>query len=63
VLPVVGAVACVYLELPWTSGRELEEYGIAGVLLVVGLLLWVVTVVVNRTVRHDPAEGDLSDVG
>jgi amino acid transporter len=63
VLPVVGAVACVYLVLPWTSGRELEEYGIAGVLLVVGLLLWVVTVVVNRTVRHDPAEGDLSDVG
>jgi basic amino acid/polyamine antiporter, APA family len=62
-LPLVGAVACVYLVLPWTSGRDLEQYLIAGVLLLIGVVLWVVTIVVNRTIRHDPTQGDLSNVG
>jgi amino acid transporter len=42
-LPVVGVVACLYLVLPWTSGRPSAQYGIAGVLLVVGVVLWGVT--------------------
>ncbi|CAM5623521.1 APC family permease [Streptomyces viridochromogenes] len=42
VLPVVGAVACLYLVLPWSSGRPGDEYRIAGVLLLIGVALWAV---------------------
>jgi len=47
VLPVVGALACAFLATPW-AGRPTEQYRIAGVLLGIGVLLWVVTVLVNR---------------
>ncbi|MGW4965676.1 APC family permease [Nonomuraea sp. NPDC004186] len=43
VLPVVGAITCVYLVLPWSSGRPSGQYEIAGVLLALGLVLWVLT--------------------
>jgi APA family basic amino acid/polyamine antiporter len=49
VLPVVGAICCLYLVLPWTSGRPVEQYQIAGVLLLLGIVLWAVTAVVRRT--------------
>jgi basic amino acid/polyamine antiporter, APA family len=49
-LPIIGAAACLYLVLPWTSGRDPEQYGIAGVLLVLGLVLWLITYV-DRRVR------------
>ena len=61
-LPVVGAVACAYLVLPWTSGRDIEQYAIAGTLLVVGIVLWLVTVVVNRRVGAS-GDRDLTQVG
>jgi basic amino acid/polyamine antiporter, APA family len=47
VLPVVGALACAFLATPW-AGRPTEQYRIAGVLLAIGVLLWLVTVLVNR---------------
>jgi len=43
VLPVIGALACAYLVLPWSSGRPVEQYEIAGVLLAIGVLLWALT--------------------
>jgi amino acid transporter len=49
-LPVVGAVLCLYLVLPWTSGRPVEQYEIAGILLVIGIALWGVTYI-DRRVR------------
>jgi len=52
VLPVVGALACAFLATPW-AGRPTEQYRIAGVLLGIGVLLWVVTVLVNK--RSGPA--------
>ena len=52
VLPVVGALACAFLATPW-AGRPTEQYRIAGILLGIGVLLWVVTVLVNR--RTGPA--------
>jgi len=52
VLPVVGALACAFLATPW-AGRPSEQYRIAGILLGIGVLLWVVTVLVNR--RTGPA--------
>jgi amino acid transporter len=42
-LPVVGVVACLYLVLPWTSGRPTAQYAIAGGLLAVGVVLWGIT--------------------
>jgi APA family basic amino acid/polyamine antiporter len=48
VLPVIGAICCVYLVLPWTSGRGIEQYEIAGVLLLLGVVLWAVTWAVGR---------------
>jgi amino acid transporter len=47
VLPVVGAVACGFLATPF-SGRPAEQYKIAGILLAIGVVLWGVTVIVNR---------------
>ncbi len=59
VLPVIGALACAYLATPW-AGRPAEQYRIAGVLLAIGVVLWGVTVLVNRRTgaqvpRFDPA--------
>ncbi|AWB86780.1 APC family permease [Mycetocola zhujimingii] len=42
VLPVIGAITCLYLVLPWTSGRPGGQYGIALALLGIGVVLWVV---------------------
>jgi amino acid transporter len=41
ILPVLGAVSSAYLASPW-SGRDGSEYEIAGVLLAIGLVLWLV---------------------
>ncbi|MDE9366785.1 APC family permease [Luteipulveratus sp. YIM 133132] len=59
-LPVVGAITCAFLVLPKLSGRDSEQYVIAGWLLLLGLVLWVITWFVNRafyahrTYLHDP---------
>ncbi|MGH3713952.1 MAG: APC family permease [Micromonosporaceae bacterium] len=52
-VPVIGAVLCAYLASP-LSGRELREYLIAGILLVVGLLLWAINRFFVGPVRIDP---------
>src|SRR3954470_19569675 len=38
-IPVIGAVVCAYLASP-LSGRAATDYKIAGILLVVGVILW-----------------------
>ncbi|WP_291055290.1 APC family permease [Herbiconiux sp.] len=48
-LPIIGAVACLALVLPWTSGRPAAQYTIAGILLVLGLVLWVITFLHRRS--------------
>ncbi|RIQ14569.1 APC family permease [Jiangella rhizosphaerae] len=58
IIPIIGAIACAYLATPFT-GRPSEEYRIAGILLAVGVVLWVVTVLVNRRL-HRP-QGDMDD--
>jgi APA family basic amino acid/polyamine antiporter len=62
ILPVLGVAVCVYLVLPWSSGRPVEQYGIAGVLLGVGVLLWCANWFVNsrRKTRSDTAAGSTS---
>jgi amino acid transporter len=62
VLPVLGALSCVFLAGPWT-GRDPVQYEIAGVLLGVGVALWIVTVLVNRATGVGSADSDLAGVG
>ena len=48
-VPWVGAVACAFLAGPWArSADQLPQYRIAGYLLAVGIVLWVLTWLVNR---------------
>lgn len=48
-VPWVGAVACAFLAGPWArSSEQLPQYRIAGYLVAVGVVLWVVTWLVNR---------------
>ncbi|WP_026872064.1 APC family permease [Inquilinus limosus] len=62
ILPVIGAVACGFLVGPWT-GRNPEQYAIAGVLLAIGVGLWVVTVLINRATGQTAAEPAMEDLG
>ena len=54
ILPVVGALTCAFLVGPWT-GRASVQYTIAGILLGIGVLLWGVTVLVNRAAERGRA--------
>jgi amino acid transporter len=55
-LPVVGVIACVYLVLPWSSGRPADQYRIAGILLLVGVALWAVAWFTRRDVHRPRAD-------
>ena len=57
VIPVVGAIACAYLASPF-SGRAGADYRIAGVLMVIGVVLWGITSGVQRYVLKEPVEPD-----
>ncbi len=43
VIPVIGVVTCLWLVLPFSSGRDPQQYQIAGALLGLGVLLWLLT--------------------
>jgi basic amino acid/polyamine antiporter, APA family len=62
VLPILGAVSCLFLAGPWT-GRDVVQYQIAGALLAVGVLLWVVTVWLNRVTGTEILAPDPEDLG
>lgn len=61
-LPVLGAIFCAFLTGPWT-GRDFVQYRVAGVLLGVGVVLWVVTVLINRSVGVKRAELNMESLG
>lgn len=46
-LPVVGFLASAYLVLPF-SGRPVQQYVLAGILVVIGIVLFFVTMGINR---------------
>lgn len=52
-LPIVGALSCAFFAGPWT-GRDPVQYKIAGVLIGIGIVLWFVTVLVNRATGQKP---------
>ncbi|MGN6407741.1 MAG: APC family permease [Curtobacterium sp.] len=43
IVPIIGVVTCLWLVLPFSSGRDPQQYQIAGALLALGILLWIVT--------------------
>ena len=62
ILPVIGALACGFLTGPWT-GRNPDQYKIAGVLLAIGVVLWVVTVFINRATGVKPEAPTVGEGG
>lgn len=50
-LPVLGVVSCAFLAGPWTD-REPVQYTIAGVLIGIGILLWLMTLWLHRFMRR-----------
>jgi len=61
-LPVVGAVCCAFLAGPWT-GRDPVQYKIAGVLIAIGVALWLVTVLINRLTGQKAPEDNMEQLG
>lgn len=62
-LAIVAAIACGYLVTP-LSGRDPAQYVVAGWLLLIGLVLWVLTYFVNKNVRKEPTEfEDVDELG
>ncbi|WP_239138667.1 APC family permease [Actinoplanes regularis] len=54
VIPVLGAISCAFLASP-LSGRATADYEVAGILLLIGVVLWAITYAVNRAMpRLDP---------
>ena len=50
-LPVLGMITCAFLVGPWARSEEQQgQYPIAGGLLALGIVLWVLTWIVNRAV-------------
>jgi amino acid transporter len=62
ILPILGALFCAFLAGPWT-GRASVQYMIAAILIAIGVVLWVVTLLVNRATGLEPAEPDMATVG
>jgi amino acid transporter len=62
VVAILGAICCAFLAGPWT-GRDTVQYTIAGILIAIGVALWVVTVLVNRATGVKPAEPAMADIG
>ncbi|WP_235929018.1 APC family permease [Marisediminicola senii] len=64
VIPWIGAVVCVYLVLPFSSGRPVDQYRIAGVLLAIGVVLWALTWFFHkRTKEPAPDTSDFEQIG
>ncbi|WP_433717664.1 APC family permease [Actinoplanes sp. CA-051413] len=62
IIPIIGAISCAYLASP-LSGRASADYKVAGVLLIIGVVLWAITYATNRFILHqdttiDPAKLD-----
>lgn len=52
-ISVIGAIVCAFLASP-LSGRDVKDYQVGGVLLVIGIVLWTLTWFVNRAIFSKP---------
>lgn len=61
VLPVIGCITSLYLVTP-LSGRPVEQYVLAGILVAIGIVLFFLTMLINRQLGirdggiHDPTQ-------
>ncbi|WP_370614190.1 APC family permease [Mumia sp. Pv 4-285] len=61
IIPVIAGITSLYLVTP-LSGRDAEQYEVAGLMLGIGVVLWAITWVINRaffgerTYVKDPAD-------
>lgn len=62
ILPLLGAASCAFLAGPWT-GRDPVQYRVAGVLIGIGVVLWIITAIVNRMTGVKPGEPDAEGMG
>jgi len=63
VLPILGATFCAYLVTP-LSGRPQAQYLVAGALILLGIVLWAITVMINKRLGVVPTTVlDPKDVG
>ncbi|MDQ3733033.1 MAG: APC family permease [Actinomycetota bacterium] len=63
ILPMLGAFFCLYLVTP-LSGRPQAQYLVAGALVLLGIVLWAITVVINKRLGVVPTQVlDPKDVG
>ena len=53
--PYVGIVLCGFLATP-LSGRPLQQFALAGILLAVGAVLWIINYLVVGRVDVDPEQ-------
>jgi amino acid transporter len=61
-LPIIGMITCLYLVTPFT-GRSSTQYVVAGWLLVIGVVLFFVTVLINKKLGVSPSRWrDLKDL-
>ncbi len=64
VIPVIGAVACLYLLGPWARlEADMIQYRIAAGLLAVGVALWLVTFAVNKATGTTSEFQDVTQLG
>ncbi|GGE40412.1 amino acid permease [Agaricicola taiwanensis] len=61
-MPILGALSCAFLVGPWT-GRAVVQYQIAGVLIAIGVVLWFVTVLVNKKTGTMVKDPDMETMG
>jgi basic amino acid/polyamine antiporter, APA family len=62
-IPVVGALSCAFLVGPWTD-RDTVQYEIAAGLIALGVVLWVLTWLMNRGARAKKTGfRDVDDLG
>jgi len=61
-LAIGGMICCAFLVGPWT-GRDPVQYKIAGILIGIGVVLWVVTVFINRATGVKPLDPTAEDIG
>lgn len=60
-LPYLAAVLCLYLAGPWVD-RDGLVYEIAGGLMVIGVVLWAITWLVNKFLNKDDEPPHFSDI-
>jgi len=61
-LALLGTVACIFLVLPFSSGRPGSQYEVAGVLLLLGLILSVPIYLLRRSHGEDLQITDPDDI-